>query len=213
MNVNDLIQLENDNLDLLELKHYRTIPAYQQAKTLFTNTPRKYHYDAMEKFHDFMLDHGFRRLGEGSFAAVYEKLGYPWVFKIFHGDPAYLDFVKVAMADQSNPHFPRFKGQLFRITSDTYAVRTEKLSHIFSNIRDLLNLTDRWKGDKLTAQQEEYLTDVHMPKMVPALNALSELAKAHGYKLDIHAGNVMDRNGTMVLVDPIVDYAALHGNN
>ncbi len=210
MIVNDLIQLENASSDLLELTHYRTIPAYQQAKTLFTNTPRKDHYYAMNRFNGFMLDNGFRRLGEGAFAAVYEKPGYPWVFKVFHGDPAYLDFLKFALKNQSNPHVPKFKGQPFKISNDTYAVRMEKLSHMFSNVDDLLNLTNRWRGGLLTAPQEEYLNDVDLPQMIPVLNSLGKLATTHGYNLDIHNFNVMARGDTLVIVDPIVDGRALY---
>jgi hypothetical protein len=212
MKLIEFIQLDNLDSSLTELKHYRPIPAYQQAKTLFTDTPRRRHYDAMEKFNDFMLDHGFTRLGEGAFAAVYEKPGYPWVFKVFHGDPAYLDFLQYALKHQNNPHVPRFKGRPFKITHNTYAIRMEKLSHEFKNIDDIMNLINRWKSGPLTAAQEEYLRDVNMPQMIPLLNDLKNLAKARRHMLDIHKGNVMARGDILVIVDPLVNYGALTGD-
>lgn len=215
MKLIEFIELDNLDSSLTELKHYRTIPAYKHAKTLFTDAPRKYHYDSMAKFNDFMLNHGFTRLGEGAFGAVYEKPGYPWVFKVFHGDPAYLDFLNYALKNQQNPHIPQFKGRPFKITNNTYAIRMEKLSHEFRNVGDILNLVTRWDGSTLSAAKEEYLQDLDMPQMIPLLNDLGKLSKARGHRLDIHNFNVMSRpaDGTLVIADPLMNSQALMGDD
>ena len=96
MRLQELFLKENTALD--ELKHYKTLPAYKTAQDTFAGVGRSGHYDAMKKFNEFMSEHGFKKMGEGAFGAVYEKEGYPWVFKVFHGDPAYLDFLRYAIA-------------------------------------------------------------------------------------------------------------------
>ena len=75
-----------------------------------------------------------------------------------------------------------------------------------------MNLVTRWKGDRLTAPQEEYLRDVDMPQMIPLLNGLGKLARDQGHRLDIHNFNVMSRGDTLVIVDPIMNDKALMGD-
>lgn len=202
MKLIDVIELDHS---LLELKHYRTIPAYQRAKALFTDMPRKKHYENMALFHDFMTLHGFNRLGEGSFGAVYEKPGYPWVFKIFNNDPAYLAWIQFVLQHQSNPHVPKIKGKPFKITNNAFAVRMEKLNDALIGQDSIRNLLKRWDGKKLSNHERQYLDDVGIPDMIPILDGIAELSKRYGYMADIHEFNVMSRAGELVIIDPLID--------
>ena len=205
MKLIEFIQLDNLDVSLSEITHYRTIPAYQRAKELFTDLPRKQHYDAMAKFHDFITQHGFKRLGEGSFGAVYEKPGYPWVFKIFNNDPAYLAWIEFALKNQNNPHVPKFKGRPFKITDKAFAIRMEKLEHSDTAIESVRNLLKRWNGTTLTGHQAQYLDDVGIPDMTPILNGIAAISVRQNLSVDIHEYNVMSRGGEPVIVDPLVD--------
>lgn len=205
MKLVEFIQLDNPDHCLTELKHYRTIPAYQRAKALFTDIPRSKHYDAMAQFHDFLTLHGFRRLGEGSFGAVYEKPGYPWVFKLFNNDPAYLAWIQFALQHQNNPHVPKIKGKPFKITDNTFAVRMEKLDDALIGQDSIRNLLKRWDGKKLSNHERQYLDDVGIPDMIPVLDGIAELSKRYGYSADVHEFNVMSRAGELVIIDPLVD--------
>lgn len=209
MKLIEFIQLDNLDSSLTELKHYRTIPAYQRAKELFTGIHRKQHYDAMARFHDFLTLHGFKRLGEGSFGAAYEKPGYPWIFKLFNNDPAYLAWIYFALQHQDNPHVPKFKGKPFKITDQTYAIRMEKLDDALIGQDSIRNLLKRWDGDTLTNHQAQYLDDVGIPQMIPILNGIADLSKRYGYAADIHEFNVMSRAGEPVIIDPLIDREVL----
>lgn len=196
--------------DLFE-RHYRTLPAYQAAKDAFAGVGRTDHYSAMRKFKQFMQDNGFIHLGGGAFGEVYEKPGYPWVFKVFHGDPAYLDFLRFCISHQSNPHVPKVKGQPFRIDDKTYAIRIEKLqpwsSHFEVQTDSHMGLQDflRWWNPTVTPEQIEFLKKHNAPGLVEVLTGLADLCRSKNYRLDLHAGNTMRRGSTLVIADPLVD--------
>lgn len=209
MILEELFFVENYVLD--EITHYRNLPAYQAAKDAFAGVGRTGHYDAMKKFKQFMQDNGFVKLGGGAFGEVYEKEGYPWVFKVFHGDPAYLDFLRFAIAHQSNPHVPKIKGQPFRIDDNTYAIRIEKLQpwggYFELQTGDNLGLQDflRWWNPPMKPEQIEFLKRHKAEGLIEVLNGLAELCRSKNHRLDLHAGNTMRRGNTLVIVDPLVN--------
>lgn len=213
MYLQELFFKENSALD--ELTHYKTLPAYQAARDSFAGVGRTGHYNAMKKFHAFMQENGFTRLGKGAFGEVYEKEGYPWVFKLFHGDPAYLDFLNYAIAHQGNPHLPKIKGKPFKIDDKTYAVRMEKLypwtEKFEVNAGDNMSLADtlRWWRPPVTPNQETFLKSHNAAGLIPVLNQLAELCRSKNYGLDIHSGNIMRRGTHLVIIDPLVDYDSI----
>ena len=204
--------------DLFE-RHYRTLPAYQTAKAAFepvTNpelTPGKRRQagdTALEKFNNYMYENGFEKLGQGAFGAVYEKPGYPWVFKLFANDAAYLAWINYVVNHQSNEHVPKIKGKPFRITDGVFAVRMEKLSR----------MPDTWWDDPLldkvvyggiTSQNKEELKELGHEDLIDVLSAIHHLA--HGnpnndWNTDMHGGNILMRGDIPVITDPLVDRTA-----
>ncbi len=200
--------------DLFE-RHYRTMPAYQSAKAAFepttdlTLTPklRRQAGDiALDKFNNYMADNGFTKLGQGAFGAVYEKPGYPWVFKLFANDAAYLAWINYVVKNQSNEHVPKLKGKPFRINDGVFAVRMEKLKR----------MPDTWWDDPLldkvvyggiTTQNKEELKELGHEDLAKVLVDIHHLA--HGninndWNTDMHGGNIMMRGDIPVITDPLV---------
>ena len=198
-----------------ELTGYRSHPAYKQARSTFDDTTDKWamqtrRKDKLEQFRTFLEQNGFKFIDKGSFGAVFERPGYPWVFKIFTRDPAYLHFVKYAMAHQGNPHLPRIKG-IIKINDDTYAVRMERLSPIplgsepaMSLIRKIVNIDSY--GDLSDADA------AWIDKTFPGISAFFKSFPLGDFEYDLHLQNFMQRGNTMVIVDPIYDYREMQGN-
>lgn len=201
--------------DLFE-RHYRTVPAYQTAKaafepttdpTLTPNLRRQAGDTALDKFNEYMSDNGFNKLGQGAFGAVYEKPGYPWVFKLFANDAAYLAWINYVAKNQSNEHVPKLKGKPFRINDGVFAVRMEKLKR----------MPDTWWDDPLldkvvyggiTSKNKEELKELGHEDLATVLVDIHHLA--HGninndWNTDMHGGNIMMRGDIPVITDPIVD--------
>ena len=198
-----------------ELTAYRSHPAYKQARATFDDTTDQWskqtrRIDKLEQFKTFLEKNGFNFIDRGSFGAVFERPGYPWVFKIFNKDPAYLHFLKYAMAHQGNPHLPKIKG-IIPINADTYAVRMERLSPIplgtepaMSLIRKIVNIDSY--GDLSDADA------AWIDKKFPGISAFFKSFPLGGFEYDLNLPNFMQRGNTMVIVDPIYDYNALHRN-
>jgi hypothetical protein len=198
-----------------ELTAYRSHPAYKQARATFDDTTDQWskqtrRIDKLEQFKTFLEKNGFNFIDRGSFGAVFERPGYPWVFKIFNKDPAYLHFLKYAMAHQGNTHLPKIKG-IIPINADTYAVRMERLSPIplgtepaMSLIRKIVNIDSY--GDLSDADA------AWIDKKFPGISAFFKSFPLGGFEYDLNLQNFMQRGNTMVIVDPIYDYNALHRN-
>jgi hypothetical protein len=201
-------------MNINEITGYHDNVAYQTAKTVFA--PADSDEDAVYKrkqsldtFMDFLDEHGFKKLGRGSFGLVFEKSDYPWVFKIFTTDSAYLSYVKWAIANQSNPNVPKFKGKLIKVNNDTYAIRMEKLTEfkyssyqIGHPMRRLHDLITAYAGVYNVGKDDlKWLKNTY-----PGICAIvSQYKKNPDFKFDMHAGNIMMRGNIPVIVDPIYD--------
>ncbi len=202
--------------DLFE-RHYRTIPAYQTAKAAFepttdpTLTPQKRRQagdTALDKFNDYMADNGFTKLGQGAFGAVYEKPGYPWVFKLFANDAAYLAWINYVAKNQSNEHVPKLKGKPFRINDKVFAVRMEKLSPMPGYDNPLL---DNIAYGGITKDAKEKFKELGHPDLIPVMDAIYAMSHdlTKDWRVDMHGGNILMRGDTPVITDPLVDRTTL----
>lgn len=201
-----------------ELRGYRSDPYHSFARATFkapaANTDIPYHSKGLQrqaqldKFTEFMEINGFKALGQGYHGAVFEKPGYPWVFKVYKEDPAYANFVRWALSNQGNPNVPRFKGKPVSIAPDTYVVRMENLEPLRGSHRDLVRvltrISDEWDttadADMMKTDDARWLAKHH-----PGIYDIVRVAyRAWPHLvLDTHGDNVMLRGNTPVLTDPV----------
>lgn len=147
---------------------------------------------------------GYKRLGTGMFAAVYEKPGSPYVLKVFSAkDNAYQDFIKLAKEHQDNPHFPKFYGKLLRITKNYFAIRMEKLSvfdpHHFGE--KAYALFDYIQDGQPVAELNDE------PLLREACDLVRRKLLSH-YVFDHKDEAFMTREDTIVITDPALDLSA-----
>ena len=163
-----------------------------------------------------LTDHGYERVAGGTYAVVYGKPGANTVLKLVHKkDVAYLAFVKMALENQSNPHFPRFSSKLIRLNDDYKAVRMERLTpgkgaedNYRSFIAYGLDLYFARKGNwnSMVDHAKESIRNAFEknPKLQEACDIM--IKSLSQYVNDLHPGNVMFRGDTLVITDPVAPH-------
>ena len=200
-------------MKLRELTGYKDNPLYKTAQHVFRKpgdgerySPQEhYRGNQLNTFYNYLSVHGFKRLGQGHYGAVFEKSGYPWVFKIFKEDAAYLKYVKYCKENAGNKHLPKIKGSTIKINDDTYAIRTEKLTRIDPEVAQEIRTLAIYMGNPDMVEfngLEEKFRDLII-KYAGIYEIFLELRKRRNH-LDIHADNVMMRGNDIVLTDPVV---------
>lgn len=197
-----------------ELKGFKSDPILQRAKATFAGEPpvwdkQNERYRKLKTFTQFLVDQGFTRVGMGSFAAVYEKPGYPWLFKLFNHDTAYEKYIRWVIKNQNNPHVPKIKGNLFPINKNTYVVRMEKLTPIDfgaidQNTRKLISILDSFEDSSISTGKNRWLKETY-PGIWNILQELEHIGNQNNVSLDIHMNNIMMRGDTPVITDPLYD--------
>lgn len=191
-----------------ELIGYKSNELYKKAKEIFgSDIIDKPVYISLDEWELIMKQYGFKHLGSGNFGSVYERPGYPWVFKIFTYDKAYFNYLTYAMNHQGNPHIPKIKGKYIKINKNTYAVRIEKLTPIsdtaFRKISEILN-----KIDIIIHTDDKSNEDIAFIKnnydLYELLMILYKTDTFSEYGKDMHSSNIMMRGNTPVLVDPVI---------
>jgi hypothetical protein len=189
-----------------ELRGYRSDPVYAASQKELAPSKMKTASEretAMEKFTDYMETQGFKHIGHGSFSSVYLKDGYPWMFKLWSHDPAYLWWITWAAKHQDNPNVPRVKGLPVQIAPDTYVVRLEKLrarsSYDHKQLADLLDNVEN--VDDISKEDLQWIRGEY-PGIYDALRVIQRAGSS--FVVDLHSDNIMMRGQTPVLVDPVV---------
>lgn len=157
---------------------------------------------------------GYKKLGDGAFAAVYGKAGSQHVLKLFNStDNAYREFVKLANS-KPNPHFPVFRGKMMRVTDKYYAIRMEWLTPVPDNrateyVGDILTDYVRLQQGQRPYEISEEEVNSEMRKLEKEQPGISEACKliASGISksrtIDIHNENYMMRGPVLVITDPV----------
>ena len=210
------IILKSANADqtkqLDELKGYRADPVYAASQKEFTPSKMKTASErdmAMEKLTDYLETQGFKHIGQGSFSEIYLKPGYPWMFKLWSHDPAYLWWITWAAKHQDNPNVPKVKGLPVRIAPGTYVVRLEKLRGLIRRKGNLSRgydrlayLVDRIESvDDLSKEDLQWIRSEY-PGVYDILRVIQKAGS--DFVVDLHGDNIMLRGQTPVITDPVV---------
>ena len=153
---------------------------------------------------ELMAKFGFKQVGLGNYAQVYENPSYPYVIKLFMKDTAYLTYLNWAKKNQRNKFVPKIKGKVVKLTNYIMAVRLEKLDFKKRNaaVTDLVHMA---------RDPEDFAEGITVYNTISNSDndalALANLLGRHYNLRDIHYGNVAQRpNGQAVMVDPFYNY-------
>lgn len=159
---------------------------------------------------------GYRMIGVGSFADVYAIPNENTVLKLFNNDDtAYQDFVYVTISNP-NPHFPKFKGKMMKVTDAYSAIRMERLTPLPDNretayyakkISQYTKLMQNKAGRAANMDTEEVMRDIDeieqdQPGIKYACAIIGNNLK--GEIIDIHNENIMMRGNVLVITDPVI---------
>lgn len=170
---------------------------------------RREFVDEME-FRAYMEGHGFHCLGEGYYGMVFTHRSFhgKYVLKVFQ-DHFYEAFIQIAQANADNPHFPRFIGNVMRVTDTVRMVRIEVLQELSHAEQQALD--GNFAFMEMRMQAEEVATDDLDPEEAEVepqyrgfFDALCEVyrRKPQDARMDMHILNVMKRGQTLVITDP-----------
>lgn len=150
---------------------------------------------------DNFIRKGFRMLGNGCYAAVFDSNVDPnLVYKIgVRASDPFLAYIKQDEL-RANPHFPRIYDIMEG--DNWYLVKMERLEHIPSHKTFLSN-------EIRSLVEDEGDALVHLaptPDLMSIAAHIRNLAEDLYVKVDLHAGNIMMRGNTPVITDPLCDY-------
>lgn len=173
---------------------------------------------------DSLMKSGYKLLGFGAFARVYHREGEDEIIKVGNDANAdgYLQFVRHVGLRSKNPHFPQITSvEIFDnepgdpYSCIYYVVRMEKLEERPWVRKHFTDHYDRREMILRRAYQEmgiedlyEIATPCQLSKLTPRSAAMHEvketllaLYKTHFY--DLKFGNVLFRDTTLVITDPV----------
>ena len=162
---------------------------------------------------------GYENLGSGTFSSVHRKADSPHCLKLVYArDGGYRDFVRLAM-QYPNPHFPKFKGKMMKITDNYYAIRMEVLerswflgdeTEIMSNYIKFLRHQNNLSTQKVTPLSDAEEINLKMNELEKSQPGITKACEILGTKskptswVDLHFGNAMMRGKTVVITDPFI---------
>ena len=166
---------------------------------------------------------GWTPIGKGWYSAVYQHPSYNYVLKVFsHHNKLWMEYFNYALKHQDNPHVPKIRGKLVKLSPNAYAVRMEKLAPVTNEI--LMKYIDPyWKHisyetGRLTHfnNRPGYMSDLfdviftdennkflrrNWPRLVQLYNDIwQEIAHKNG---DFDGYQFMARGNILVWIDPV----------
>lgn len=197
-----------------EIAPFKSNPIYKTAKSMIAYG----RYDRIsDRFNSLEIElarQGWKRIGKGAYGVVYEHPSFPYVFKIFYDDPDYFKYFNWAKQHQDNPHVPKIKGKYIKINNKTYAVRMEKLEPLTSvdttikkyvdpnlQAKSKLNISHYDNIDKLSLYSNLEFLKENFPDLYDVINYVKTNFPL--ISQDLHGGNIMLRNDTIVITDPV----------
>ena len=174
----------------------------------------------------YLLNHGFRKLGKGLFGSVWDHPSLSYVIKIFTTkDTAYVEWVKYCLANQQNSMVPKFRGSLIHLARGVYAIRMEKLifgtkdAQLFNQFLRTVLMVNPSARHLVQAWVQRYLQRGLDPKISVRIKRQEQdfldvymWMRRRCNSLDLHSGNLAIRpNQTrdLVITDPLAYMGAI----
>lgn len=180
-------------------------------------------FDQFKDFIKVLESNRFKLLGKGVFAAVYSREDLPYVIKIpFDYDEAWYKFAEFCIQNKKNKHLPKIKFLEKWSHNNLFVSAIEKLQPITisSTILDdfmagLINESfdlnqtikniHKWyyrRNLLNNLKKFESFIKIYKNQLIEITNTIKKLHKID--ELDLHAGNFMMRNNTIVITDPLI---------
>lgn len=164
--------------------------------------------DAMER----LESSGYVRIGIGHFGCVYQRPGSNQVIKLYRSvDSNYSRFIGMAKMSRSE-HFPRFIGDIIRVTDQYNAIRMERLDPMDGSydrkVKICLALMAGISGFSAGMDESDIVDAMDsesygLVALQPGLlRALEELSMWFPRPDLFNVDNVMLRDSTIVITDP-----------
>lgn len=177
-----------------ELKGVKKTPEYQATDSEFLSI-------LIQKLRD--LGYKQYELGFGAYGVVYARPQDDYVIKIFKKDKGYESYLKFIEKFKSSPYVPRIRGKITKISNKYSFVRIEKLQPIdkelYLKIMELKYPSDIELREKNIDEFEK-----NYPGFVDFLNQLTKYTNQSMFSLDLNKDNIMMRNNTPVITDPLM---------
>lgn len=106
------------------------------------------------EWQDILLKKGWKYLGEGVKAKVYEHPSKPYVIKIYMPDPAYELFLDFAESQRNNPYVVKIKRKIFTGETDFSLMNSVALEKLIP-IKGSAKITERFRAVQLGCQYME----------------------------------------------------------
>ena len=141
---------------------------------------------------------GLKYCGSGSYASVY-KVGEAVVKTAIDTDPAYQNFLRLALKRQNNPFFPKVFAVGFHC--GRHIVVMERLGPLprDGGLLPVLGQESPIKTLKRKTVRDAYMKNKKAFRQL--VNDLKTLCIDHDY--DLHGDNVMLRGSQLVVIDPV----------
>lgn len=194
------------SMRIQELSPYKSNPVYQQAKSTFAQVSgEKDRGEKLRNFTQYLEQHGFKKLGQGTYGATYESPKYPYVFKVFNNDSGYKTYLDYVLKNQNNPNVPKIKGTYIKINDDTYAVRMEKLKALPIGFgeHEVIDALDTHNRHRPLSPEKEELLKTKYPGIYKIVKDLPVIGKGHGLDFNAYNDNILFRGNVPVITDPL----------
>jgi hypothetical protein len=206
-------------MKIYELTGIKSNPAFKAAQDLNVNQDDDNQETMRTNLRSKLANQGWEPAGSGMSAEVFLNPSYDYALKIFSSsDRKWMAFFKYAKQNQDNPHVPKVKGNLVKLSPTAYAARIEKLTPLKKNgDKTLLKYVDPELIDEynnsvgnahnrialewiLDNEDNEEFIKNKWPKLYQLKNDLWALL-SH-YTGDFDGYQFMVRGDTVVWIDP-----------
>jgi hypothetical protein len=180
-----------------ELVGYKNKPEYTAVKDNYyvSDLQRQLNNLGYKKYH----------LGNGIFGTVYSRPEDNYVVKIFQPDRGYDRYLQYMQSNLQNPYVPKLRGKPVKLPNGFTMVRIEKLKEIDSKLyQEISYLRGGPKNDPYFAGLRKSFEERY-PQFLNFLDELKAMgSRGSGLALDLHSGNIMQRDNLPVVTDPFV---------